>query len=133
MGIRELAEQAQTEIKSIIVDEALPRFIDEGGDGDLVFVDVRDIREVEKSGTIEGAKLATRGMIEFWFDPESPYYREIYGDPDKTYVLFCNAEWRSALCAKALQDLGIGNVAQLFGGLPALREAGCPWEAKPRK
>ncbi|MFP6699086.1 MAG: rhodanese-like domain-containing protein [Alphaproteobacteria bacterium] len=133
MGIRELAEQAQTEIKSITVDEALPRFIDEGGDGDLVFVDVRDIREVEKSGTIEGAKLATRGMIEFWFDPESPYYREIYGDPDKTYVLFCNAEWRSALCAKALQDLGIGNVAQLFGGLPAWREAGGPWEAKPRK
>ena len=133
MGIRELAEQAQTEIKSITVDEALPRFIDGGGDGDLVFVDVRDIREVEKSGTIEGAKLATRGMIEFWFDPESPYYREIYGDPDKTYVLFCNAEWRSALCAKALQDLGIGNVVQLFGGLPAWRDAGGPWEAKPRK
>ncbi|MDP6691571.1 MAG: rhodanese-like domain-containing protein [Alphaproteobacteria bacterium] len=129
MGIRELAEQAQTEIKAIEAAEALPRY----GDGDLVFVDVRDIREVEKSGTIKGAQHAPRGMIEFWFDPESPYHREIYGDADKTYVLFCNAEWRSALCAKALQDMGIGNVAQLFGGLPAWRDAGGPTEEKKRK
>ena len=71
-------------------------------------------------------------MIEFWFDPESPYFREIYGDEKKTYVLFCNAEWRSALCAKSLQDLGITNVVQLFGGLPAWREAGGPTEVKTR-
>ena len=129
MGIKELAEQAQTEIKSMTVKETLPRY----GDGDLVFVDVRDIREVEKTGTIEGARHAPRGMIEFWFDPESPYHRDVYGDPEKTYVLFCNAEWRSALCAKALQDLGIGNVAQLFGGLPAWRDAGGPTEGKKRK
>lgn len=129
MGIRELAEQAQNEIKSITVDEALPRY----GDGDLVFVDVRDIREVEKSGTIEGAQSAPRGMIEFWFDPESPYFRDVYGNAGKTYVLFCNAEWRSALCAKSLQDMGIRNVAQLFGGLPAWRDAGGPTEEKKRK
>ena len=129
MGIRELAEQAQTEIRPIAVAEALPRY----ADGDLVFVDVRDIREVEKSGTIKGAQHAPRGMIEFWFDPESPYFRDIYGDGEKTYVLFCNAEWRSALCAKSLQDMGIKNVAQLFGGLPAWREAGGPTEEKPRK
>ena len=129
MGIKDLAEQAQTEIKSFTVDEALPRY----DDSDLVFVDVRDIREVENSGTIKGAKHAPRGMIEFWFDPESPYYREMYGDPDKTYVLFCNAEWRSALCAKSLQDMGIKNVAQLFGGLPAWQDAGGPREEKKRK
>ena len=129
MGIRELAEQAQTEIRPIAVAEALPRY----ADGDLVFVDVRDIREVEKSGTIKGAQHAPRGMIEFWFDPESPYFRDIYRDGEKTYVLFCNAEWRSALCAKSLQDMGIKNVAQLFGGLPAWREAGGPTEEKPRK
>lgn len=129
MGIRELAEQAQTEIKSMYADEALPRY----GDGNLVFVDVRDAREAEKSGTIEGAKSAPRGMIEFWFDPESPYYRDIYGNADKTYVLFCNAEWRSALCAKSLQDMGIKNVVQLFGGLPAWRDAGGPTEEKKRK
>ena len=129
MGIKELAEQAQTEITAMHVDEALPTY----GDGDLVFVDVRDVREVEKSGTIKGALHAPRGMIEFWFDPESPYFRDIYGDGEKTYVLFCNAEWRSALCAKSLQDLGIKNVAQLFGGLPAWRDAGGPTEEKKRK
>ena len=129
MGIKDLAEQAQTEIKSLTVNETLPRY----DDGDLVFVDVRDIREVEKSGTIKGAHHAPRGMIEFWFDPESPYHRDIYGDADKTYVLFCNAEWRSALCAKSLQDMGIKNVAQLFGGLPAWRDAGGPTEEKKRK
>ncbi len=129
MGIRELAEQAQTEIRSMTVTEALPRY----GDSDLVFVDVRDIREVEKSGTIEGARSAPRGMIEFWFDPESPYYRDVYGDADKTYVLFCTAEWRSALCAKSLQDMGIKNAVQLFGGLPAWRDAGGAVEQRPRR
>jgi len=129
MGIRELAEQAQTEIKSMYVDEVLPRY----GDDNLVFVDVRDAREAEKSGTIEGAKSAPRGMIEFWFDPESPYFRDVYGDADKTYLLFCNAEWRSALCAKSLQDMGIKNVVQLFGGFPAWRDAGGPTEEKKRK
>ena len=129
MGIKDLADQAQSEIKSLTVDETLSRY----DDSDLVFVDVRDIREVEISGTIKDAKHAPRGMIEFWFDPESPYYREMYGDPDKTYVLFCNAEWRSALCAKSLQDMGIKNVAQLFGGLPAWQDAGGPTEEKKRK
>ncbi|MEM7406464.1 MAG: rhodanese-like domain-containing protein [Pseudomonadota bacterium] len=128
MGIKELAEQAQTEIRSISVQEALA---DESGA--LVYVDVRDIRELERDGTIEGAHHAPRGMIEFWFDPDSPYFRDVYGDPDKTYVLFCNAEWRSALSAKSLQDMGIGNVAQLFGGLPAWREAGGGVREKPRK
>jgi len=129
MGIKDLAERAQTEITSLTVDEALPQY----DSGDLVFVDVRDIREVEKSGTIKGAQHAPRGMIEFWFDPESPYFRDIYGDGDKTYVLFCNAEWRSALCAKSLQDMGIKNVAQLYGGLPSWRDAGGPTEEKARK
>ena len=129
MGIRELAEQAQTEISTISADEAVAR----KDDGTLVFVDVRDIRELEKSGTIAESHHAPRGMIEFWFDPESPYHRDIYGDADKTYVLFCNAEWRSALSAKSLQDMGIKNVIQLFGGLPAWREAGGPTVEKQRK
>ena len=129
MGIMDLAAQAQQEVRNISVDEALA-----GRDsGRFVFVDVRDVREMEKSGTIEGAHHAPRGMIEFWFDPESPYHREIYADKDKTYVLFCNGNPRSSLCAKALQDMGIGNVAQLKDGLPAWREAGGPTEARERK
>lgn len=128
MGILEQAEQALAEIDTMTCDEAVQRLDDDR----LVFVDVRDIREVEQSDTIEGSHHAPRGMIEFWFDPESPYHREIYGDADKTYVLFCNGNPRSALSAKALNDLGISNVAQLEGGMPAWREAGGPTVEKKR-
>ncbi|MBT6276887.1 MAG: rhodanese-like domain-containing protein [Chromatiales bacterium] len=128
MGIMQLAEQAQKEVKSISAEEALARRDDDA----LVFVDVRDVREREKTGTITGAQHAPRGMIEFWFDPQSPYHREVYAQQEKTYVLFCNGNPRSALCAKSLQDMGINNVAQLFGGLPAWRDLGGPTEEKKR-
>ncbi len=128
MGIMQLAEQALAEVEVITSEEALAR----KGDGDLIFVDVRDIREVEQSDTIEGSHHAPRGMIEFWFDPDSPYYRGIYGDKDKTYVLFCNGNPRSALSAKALKDIGIENVAQLSGGMPAWRAVGGPTVEKKR-
>lgn len=129
MGIIELAEQALTEVNSIDATEAVGLISDDT----VVFVDVRDIREVEQSDTILGSQHAPRGMIEFWFDPLSPYHREIYADPNKTYVLFCNGNPRSALSAKALQDMGITNVAQLSGGMPAWREAGGPTAEKARK
>jgi rhodanese-related sulfurtransferase len=129
MGIMQLAEQAISEIESINASDAMAR----KDSGELVFVDVRDIREVEKSDTITGSHHAPRGMIEFWFDPESPYYREIYGEKDKTYVLFCNGNPRSALSAKSLKDMGITNVAQLAGGMPAWREAGGHTEKKTKK
>lgn len=128
MGIMQKAEEALTEIDTMTCEEAVER----KDDGGLVFVDVRDIREVEQSDTIEGSHHAPRGMIEFWFDPESPYHREIYGQTDKTYVLFCNGNPRSALSAKALKDIGITNVAQLSGGMPAWREAGGPTVEKRR-
>ncbi|MEM7340585.1 MAG: rhodanese-like domain-containing protein [Actinomycetota bacterium] len=128
MGIMKKAEEALAEVTSITAEEALARM----GDG-LVFVDVRDIREVERSDTIDGSHHAPRGMIEFWFDPESPYHRDLYADEHATYVLFCNGDPRSALSAKALQDLGITNVAQLRGGMPAWREAGGPTVERGRK
>ena len=129
MGIMERAEQALTEVRRMSAVDAVSRH----GDEQIVFVDVRDIREVEKSDTIDGSVHAPRGMIEFWFDPDSPYHREMYADPDTTYVLFCNGDPRSALSAKALQDLGIANVAQLAGGMPAWREAGGPTVTKQRR
>jgi len=129
MGIMQQAEQALAEVASITASEA----IDRAAEGALVFVDVRDIREVEKSDTIEGSHHAPRGMIEFWFDPESPYHRDIYADADKTYVLFCNGDPRSALSAKALQDMGITNIAQLSGGMPAWRQAGGPVVDRSRR
>jgi rhodanese-related sulfurtransferase len=129
MGIMKMAEQALSEVETISAEAARAR----KDGGDLVFVDVRDIREVEKSDTITGSHHAPRGMIEFWFDPESPYFRDIYGEKDKTYILFCNGNPRSALSAKALKDMGIANIAQLSGGMPAWREAGGPTEEKVRK
>ena len=128
-SIMQQAEQALTEIDTMTSEEALAQ----KDDGRLVFVDVRDIREVEETDTIEGSHHAPRGMIEFWFDPESPYHREMYADEDKTYVLFCNGNPRSALSAKALKDMGITNVAQLSGGMPAWRDAGGPTVKKGRK
>ena len=129
MGIMKMAEQALSEVDTISAEDALAR----KDGGELVFVDVRDIREVEKSDTITGSHHAPRGMIEFWFDPESPYFRDIYGEADKTYILFCNGNPRSALSAKALKDMGIANIAQLTGGMPAWREVGGPTEEKTRK
>jgi rhodanese-related sulfurtransferase len=129
MGIMKMAEQALSEVETISAEDALVR----KDGGELVFVDVRDIREIEKSDTITGSHHAPRGMIEFWFDPESPYFRDIYGEADKTYILFCNGNPRSALSAKALKDMGIANIAQLTGGMPAWREAGGPTEEKTRK
>lgn len=128
-SIMKLAEQALAEIDTMTCEEAVAQ----RDTGRLVFVDVRDIREVEETNTIDGSHHAPRGMIEFWFDPESPYHREIYADQDKTYVLFCNGNPRSALSAKALKDMGITNVAQLSGGMPAWREAGGPTVEKGRK
>ena len=128
-GIIEQAEQALTEVQRVTAAEAVERVDDDT----LVFVDVRDIREVEQSDTIEGSHHAPRGMIEFWFDPASPYHRDLYANPDATYVLFCNGDPRSALSAKALQDMGITNVAQLAGGMPAWRDADGPTVKKARK
>ena len=129
MGIMDLAEQAMEEITSIPAEEA----VDKWNSGKYVFVDVRDVREVEKTDTIDGSHHAPRGMIEFWFDSTSPYHREIFGDESKTYVMFCNGNPRAALSAKALKDLGIGNVARLEGGMPAWRTAGGPTVEKPQK
>ena len=112
-----LAEQALTEVDSMTAAEAVGRFADD----DLVFVDVRDVREVEQSDTIEGSRHAPRGMIEFWFDPESPYHRDVYADPDKTYVLFCNGDPRSALATKALQDLGVQASSRVLSAAEPLK------------
>jgi len=94
------------------------------------FVDIRDVRELEREGVIPGALHAPRGMLEFWVDPESPYHREAFAQ-DKEYVLFCAAGWRSALATKTLMDMGMERVAHVGGGFKAWQEAGGPVQAKP--
>ena len=94
-----------------------------------VLVDIRDIRELAREGRIPGAVHAPRGMLEFWVDPESPYYREVFGQADKTYILFCAAAGRSAIAARDLQAMGFGPVAQIGGGFSQWREEGLPVDA----
>ncbi len=94
------------------------------------FVDVRDVRELEREGVIPGAIHAPRGMLEFWVDPDSPYHRDVFAQ-DKEYVLFCALGWRSALATKTLMDMGLERVAHVAGGFTAWKEAGGPVQPKP--
>ena len=98
-------------------------------DPDTVIVDIRDVRELQKVGRIPGSVHAPRGMLEFWVDPDSPYYREVFGQDGKRYVLHCASGWRSALAAAALEDMGFACV-HLKGGFTAWKEAGGPVEDK---
>ena len=119
-GIKRLVAEAEAEITTLSTKEAIKRYKDE----DVVFVDIRDIRELERDGTIPDSVHAPRGMLEFWFDPESKYHREVFGDENKTYVLFCAAAWRSALATKTLQDMGFSNVVHFSEGFGGWKESG---------
>lgn len=120
-GVKALLAEANALIKTYPVAEAIALHAAEGA----IFVDVRDVRELEYDGIIPGAVHAPRGMIEFWVDRESPYFRPVFGQ-DKEYVFFCAVGWRSALVAKTLQDMGIPNVAHVDGGFAAWQAAGGP-------
>jgi rhodanese-related sulfurtransferase len=89
-------------------------------------VDIRDPRELEREGTVPGALLAPRGMLEFWVDPASPYFKPVFADESKEFILFCGAGWRSALATKTLQDMGMTNVAHIDGGYAAWKKAHAP-------
>ena len=119
-GIKELVTEAEAAITTLSTKEAIKRHKDE----DVVFVDIRDIRELERDGTIPNSVHAPRGMLEFWFDPESKYHREVFGDENKTYVLFCAAAWRSALATKTLQDMGFANIVHFSEGFGGWKESG---------
>ena len=95
--------------------------------GDVTVVDIRDIRERVGLGVIPGAVSAPRGMLEFWFDPESPYYDDKY-QLDKRYVFHCASGWRSALAVKAIEEIGYTNVAHLEPGFNGWKESGAPVE-----
>lgn len=126
-GYQMLVAEAEAQIEIVSVDEATTAV----ANGALL-VDVRDIRELEREGRIPGAVHAPRGMLEFWVDPDSPYHREVLSSADRL-ILFCNLGWRSALAAKALQDMGLANVAHLEGGFDAWRADGKPVEKPPAR
>lgn len=95
--------------------------------GEALIVDIRDPRELEREGRFPGAMHAPRGMLEFWFDPASPYHKEAFAT-DKKIILFCAGAWRSALAAKALKDMGGENIAEMDGGFGAWKKDGRPVE-----
>ena len=121
-----LVAEATAQITTYTVDEVVARL--KAGDPRLQLVDIRDVRELEREGTAPGAMHAPRGMLEFWVDPDSPYFKPAFADESKEFVLFCGAGWRSALATKALRDMGMDNVAHIDGGFGAWAKAGAPVE-----
>jgi rhodanese-related sulfurtransferase len=122
-GYKALVAEAEAQIETIPVSEAAKLL---GAPG-VVFVDLRDPRELDKEGRIPGAVHCPRGMLEFWIDPESPYARPVFQQEAK-FVFFCGAGWRSALATKTAQDMGLSPVAHIGGGFSAWKEAGAPIE-----
>ena len=122
-GFRVLVDEAMAQVKTYSVTEVKAKM----SEPTVQIVDIRDVRELD-GGTVPGAFHAPRGMLEFWVDPASPYYKPVFGDEAKEFILFCGAGWRSALAAKTLQDMGMRNVAHIDGGYAEWLKQGAPTE-----
>ena len=122
-GFRVLVDEAMTQVTTYSVDEVKVRLVDPN----VQIVDIRDVRELT-GGTVTGAFHAPRGMLEFWVDPASPYFKPLFANESKEFILFCGAGWRSALAAKTLQDMGMRNVAHIDGGYAEWLKQGAPTE-----
>lgn len=116
-----LVAEANEQVETIAIAEA-PSLVDNPR---VLLVDIRDPREIQHEGMIPGAFRAPRGMLEFWIDPESPYYKPALDD-GRRLILYCGSAWRSALAAKTLRDMGRDDVAHLGGGFSAWKRAGHP-------
>lgn len=134
-SVSSMVQAAKREIEEIPAAEAIKLV----GRDDVVLVDLRDPRELEREGRVPGAFHCTRGMLEFWIDPESPYYKPAFSE-DKKFVFFCGGGWRSALAAKVAQDMGLKPVAHITEGFKGWKDVGGPIEtgapakaAKPAK
>jgi rhodanese-related sulfurtransferase len=131
MHVQALVEAAEREIETLTAGEAIALH----GRDDVVFVDLRDIRELSREGRVPGAFHCPRGMLEFWIDPESKYHKPVFA-ADKRFVFFCAAGQRSALATQAAHQMGLDPVAHIGGGFGAWKAAGGPVEApadEPRR
>ena len=124
-----LVEEAQKSIETLSVNDVKELAKNE----EITLIDVRDIRELWKEGTIENSKHIPRGMLEFWLDPKSSYYQTNKINDIKKMVLFCALGWRSALATKSLVDMGFKNVAHVAGGFDALKNSGIKIVKKEKK
>jgi len=127
-GIKQLCADAETVIETMTVKEVMAV----RDNDDVELVDIRDIRELWRDGTIPGAIHAPRGMLEFWVDPDSPYYRDVFGS-GKKFIFYCAGGMRSALAALAVHEMGLGPVAHMRGGYGAWKKAEYPTEPKEAK
>ena len=124
-----LVEEAKKSIETLSASEAKELL----NKHEITLIDVRDIRELWKEGTIKDSKHIPRGMLEFWLDPESSYYKANKIKDIKKMVLFCALGWRSALATKSLIDMGFTNVAHVDGGFDALKKSGLEVIEKEKK
>ena len=122
MGYRELIEAAEAVIETLTAPEAIALH----GREDVRFVDLRDVRELWREGTVPGAAHCPRGMLEFWIDPDSPYHRPLFSEPGVRFLFFCQSGWRSALATRTAGELGLANAAQIGGGFRAWVDADGP-------
>ena len=128
IGYEALITQAMAQVETVPLSQA-KAFLE---DTNTVFVDIRDIRELEREGMIPNALHAPRGMLEFWVDPDSPYFKPIFGE-GKRLVLYCASAWRSALATETLQRMGVPGVCHLEGGFTAWKAAELPISTRPHK
>lgn len=124
IGYKELCAAAEREIETLDTADAIKL----AGRDDVVFVDIRDIRELQRDGKMPGAIHCPRGMLEFWIDPNGSYYKPVFGQ-DKKFVFFCAGGMRSALAAQTAQRMGLKPVAHIRGGFGAWKATGGPVEA----
>ncbi|NVK13706.1 MAG: rhodanese-like domain-containing protein [Rhodobacteraceae bacterium] len=120
-GVKALLAEANSLVETMSVEDAKQKVLDEN----YVFIDLRDIRELQRSGMIPGAFSCPRGMLEFWIDPDSPYHKPVFNQ-DKTYVFYCASAWRSALSARAAMEMGLKPVVHLEGGFTEWAKQGGP-------
>ena len=128
VGFKELVARAEAEVETISAGQAKAV----ANSADVVFIDLRDIRELWREGKIPGAVHVPRGMLEFWIDPDSPYHKPLFTEP-KRFIFYCNLGWRSALAAQTAQIMGLANVCHLGGGFAAWCEAGGAVETVTKK
>jgi len=130
IGYQKMVEEARDEIENMPLEDALEAHAADGND--VVFVDIRDVRELGREGMIPGAFHAPRGMLEFWIDPESPYHKDVFAS-GKKLIFYCNTSWRSALATQTAQRMGLASVAHIDGGFTAWKAGGGPVVERTRK
>jgi len=128
-GIKAMIDEANAVVEVLTAQQAIAA----AEQSDVILIDIRDPREIERDGRIPGAFSCTRGMLEFWIDPESPYAKPVFQE-NKKFIFHCAGGLRSALAAKTAHDMGLAPVAHMAGGFAAWRDAGGAVEkVEPRK